>query len=243
TFILGVFMTASLEGRAGIQSILGNGVAVENWDSYTESTQSFTATGATHAYLDLASKRISAEAIPCTSLLDVGSGTGGSTLFFLKEFPTLTRIVAVDFDPNALQRLQERVSEIALETSFQSFSGDVCQIDFGDEQFDLVNGTDCFSYLGNGDGQLFEEAMEKVLRLVKVGGVFCGDFFGDQMFWTEKGRGHSHVTVTLEAISAILKDNGFEILEKQEGPPEDPNPKYAEYMTKKHKISVVARRK
>jgi len=108
-------------------------------------------------------------------IIDVAAGSGAWSLGFLAEDPS-SRAVAVDFGP-VLEMAQRKAAETGAGDRFEILEGDVRELDFGVERYDLgVLGHICHS-----EGPRHsEELIQKTARALTPGGtILIADMIPD----------------------------------------------------------------
>ena len=73
---------------------------------------------------------------PQTRVLDVGCGTGAQTLVLAETSPA--RIVAVDLHPPFIDELNRKARELGIADRLEGRVGDMRQLDFANDSFDLI---------------------------------------------------------------------------------------------------------
>lgn len=104
-------------------------------------------------------------------VLELGCGDGKTLAALVRQKPA--RIVAVDFSSEALKQARSRLGDVAQGVEF--VKADVCDLPFGDEEFDVVV---CYYVLN----ALLEKERTRVVREMKrvlvSGGVIIFEDFG-----------------------------------------------------------------
>lgn len=121
--------------------------------------------------LDIAAKVLSA--VPedfAGRLLDVPVGTGVFTLSTYKRLPKAD-ITCLDYSEDMLCRARARYAESGL-TQVHCVQGDVGQLPFDDEAFDIVLSMNGFHAFPDKP-----RAYRETHRVLKKGGLFCGCFY------------------------------------------------------------------
>lgn len=96
------------------------------------------------------------------SILDIGCGTGGQALNLCQL--TDAHITSVDFFPRFLEDYKKRAQKLGLTDRLTIQQGDMNNLDFPDESFDLLWCEGAAFIIG------FENALSKWKRLMKPGG-------------------------------------------------------------------------
>ena len=73
---------------------------------------------------------------PRTRVLDIGCGTGAATLVLAETSPA--RIVAVDLHPPFIDELIRKARELGIADRLEARVGDMRQLDFANDSFDLI---------------------------------------------------------------------------------------------------------
>ncbi len=103
-------------------------------------------------------------------LLDVPVGTGVFTLDKYKTLPK-AQITCVDYSEDMLLEAIKRFSSGKL-TNVTCMQGDVGNLTFNDEAFDIVLSMNGFHAFPDK-----ERAFSEIARVLKKGGIFCGCFY------------------------------------------------------------------
>jgi ubiquinone/menaquinone biosynthesis C-methylase UbiE len=108
-------------------------------------------------------------------VLDVGAGSGARSIAFA-ELDTGTKVTSQDF-PGILEIIRKFVDRFGLNERFSYLPGDLLEIDFGHEKYDLVIlGLVCHSYGEETNRKLFS----RVHRSLKRGGrLLISEFIPD----------------------------------------------------------------
>jgi len=101
------------------------------------------------------------------SIIDAGIGTGFLTISLMKEAPVSINITGLDFSPGMLVGLKRNLRPYAFKVSVQPHVGDMCQMPFPDESFDLVMTSEAMEYLPDVSAGISECA-----RVLRPGGRF-----------------------------------------------------------------------
>jgi ubiquinone/menaquinone biosynthesis C-methylase UbiE len=103
-------------------------------------------------------------------MLDVPVGTGIFTLDKYRALPK-AEITCVDYSEDMLLQARERFSASKL-SNVTCIQGDVGDLNFGDETFDIVLSMNGFHAFPDKEKAFFETA-----RVLKKDGIFCGCFY------------------------------------------------------------------
>ena len=103
-------------------------------------------------------------------MLDVPVGTGVFTLDKYRVLPN-AEITCVDYSEDMLLQARERFSASKL-SNVTCIQGDVGDLNFGDETFDIVLSMNGFHAFPDKEKAFFETA-----RVLKKDGIFCGCFY------------------------------------------------------------------
>lgn len=103
-------------------------------------------------------------------MLDVPVGTGIFTLDKYRALPK-AEIACVDYSEDMLLQARERFSASKL-SNVTCIQGDVGDLNFGDEAFDIVLSMNGFHAFPDKEKAFFETA-----RVLKKDGIFCGCFY------------------------------------------------------------------
>ena len=103
-------------------------------------------------------------------MLDVPVGTGVFTLDKYRVLPN-AEITCVDYSEDMLLQARERFSADKL-SNVTCIQGDVGDLNFGDETFDIVLSMNGFHAFPDKEKAFFETA-----RVLKKDGIFCGCFY------------------------------------------------------------------
>lgn len=141
-------------------------------------------------------------------ILDIGSGKGRDSLFFAEKGLGVT---AVDISDIALKMIQEKNPRI------KCFSGDITEIEFPDNSFDVIYGHLILHYFNHADLANIIKKIHRILR--RDGYVFIkcksveDPLFGKGKKIEKNVYFHEHLRnfFTKEYMRKILKD--FDIIE------------------------------
>jgi SAM-dependent methyltransferase len=112
------------------------------------------------------------------ALLDVGCGPGTITTD-LAALVAPGRVVAVDFVPAVLEQARKRAEEAGYGDRIEFRAGDVHELDFPDDTFDVVHAHQVLQHVGDP-----VQALREMRRVCKPGGIVAardGDYGG--IFW------------------------------------------------------------
>src|SRR5579862_1743646 len=158
--------------------------------------------------------------------IDLGCGAGNETAALLKQG---WRVLAIDNQPEALARLQSRVSpeeNVRLKTQRTSFE----QMRL--PQADLVWAGLSLPFC---PPEHFDAVWTQVVASIRTGGIFAGDFFGDNHVWAD----NRHMTFhTLEQVKALFTSLSIEYFLEEEGTKRT----VMQGMQHWHGFSVIARK-
>ena len=101
------------------------------------------------------------------TVLDIGCGSGGVTLFLAREYP-LSVITGFDVEQPVVDAANRRAAREGLEGRVRFLRGDPGPLPFADSSFDIVFSKDALIHVGDKEA-LFAE----IFRLLKPGGLFC----------------------------------------------------------------------
>jgi len=111
------------------------------------------------SYLKAKHKKIS-------DILDVASGSGVWSIAIVEEFKA-ARVTALDF-PEILAITREFVNRHKLSSRYKYSSGDLRDIDFGDERFDLI----ILGHICHSEGKIHtQQVIKKSFRALRPGGT------------------------------------------------------------------------
>jgi ubiquinone/menaquinone biosynthesis C-methylase UbiE len=102
------------------------------------------------------------------AVLDVGCGTGYSTLTHASRWKSA--FTGIDFVPEMIEAARSATGRFALRGSVQFAVGDVTQLELADRSMDVVISQRCLLNLPNREAQW--TAMEEVARVLRPGGRY-----------------------------------------------------------------------
>jgi SAM-dependent methyltransferase len=126
--------------------------------------------------------------------LDLGAGELNDSKHLISI--GFKRVTAVDMDP----KVSEKAKEISL-GGFTFIMTTYDQFDFPEERYDLVNAQYALPF---NPPETFNKVIESVIKSLKPGGVFVGQFFGERDSWNIKGSKKTFHTID-EAKRLIAK--------------------------------------
>ena len=97
------------------------------------------------------------------SVLEVGSGTGELILYLAKKYPNC-RMQGLDFSEESVTRSKEIANRFNISVSFTQ--GDIQNMPFADESFDIVLGDQVLGHIENP-----EVALREIYRVTKKNGI------------------------------------------------------------------------
>lgn len=134
--------------------------------------------------------------------LDLGSGALNDTRYLVSV--GFEHVTAVDKNPVSEQEVEklprDKVSYDG--SSFEDFN-------FQENSYDLINAQYSLPFTSK---ESFDEVFDSVIKSLKPGGVFVGQFFGDRDAWNIEGK--SMTFQTREEVETLLSD--FKIIELKE---------------------------
>ena len=104
------------------------------------------------------------------NLLEVPVGTGVLTMPLYRSLPNAS-VTCLDYSADMMANAQKRAEEMKLD-NVSFVQGDVGNLPFEDEQFDLVLSLNGFHAFPDKDA-----AFRETFRVLKPGGIFCGCFY------------------------------------------------------------------
>ena len=172
-------------------------------------------------------ERFAQEGITEGLAVDIAAGEGRDSVELLARG---WRVVATDAHPDAAPLLLARVPEL-LKAKLTTLQVDFAEMAVPD--CELVNASFALPFCCPED---LPALWEKIVRAIRPGGRFAGQFFGDRDSWASiPGRSHHSHEMVLQLLE------GFEIelmnVEEKDDAPEVRNPKHW------HMFHVVAKRK
>jgi ubiquinone/menaquinone biosynthesis C-methylase UbiE len=100
-------------------------------------------------------------------ILDAGIGTGFLTISLMREAPISLNVTGLDFSPGMLVGLKRNLRQYDFESRVQPHLGDMCQMPFPDESFDLVMTSEAMEYLPD-----VWDGISECARVLRPGGQF-----------------------------------------------------------------------
>ena len=104
------------------------------------------------------------------SLLEVPVGTGVLSMPVWKTLPDAD-ITCLDYSESMMESAKKRADEMAI-SNIEFVQGDASNLQFEDEQFDIVTSLNGFHAFPDK-----ETAYSETYRVLKKGGIFCGCFY------------------------------------------------------------------
>lgn len=137
---------------------------------------------------------------PDAAILDIGTSTG-TNLRMLREME-FTNFQGLDFNDDAIRWCAEKgLGDVK--------KGDVCNIPFGDAQFDLVLATDIIEHVAND-----AEALREIRRVLKLSGRAIITVPAFESLWgLQDDVAHHLRRYTRSELTARLKASGFQVLQ------------------------------
>jgi len=134
--------------------------------------------------------------------VDLGSGTGRDTAELVRRG---WRVLAIDGEPEALERLASRTdldhSQVTTQLArFEEASW---------PQVDLVNSSFSLPFVPE---DAFDAVWSRIVRSLLPGGRFCGQLFGDRDTWAAQGV----TCFTRGEVEALLSELAVELLDEEE---------------------------
>ena len=196
---------------------------LEDWPGYFRSVEG----KGPRETLVFALERFAQEGITEGLAVDIAAGEGRDSVELLARG---WRVVATDEHPDAAPLLLARVPEL-LKAKLTTLQVDFAEMAVPD--CELVNASFALPFCCPED---LPALWEKIVRAIRPGGRFAGQFFGDRDSWASiPGRSHHSHEMVLQLLE------GFEIelmnVEEKDDAPEVRNPKHW------HMFHVVAKRK
>jgi ubiquinone/menaquinone biosynthesis C-methylase UbiE len=109
-------------------------------------------------------------------IADLGCGTGAATLCLARSLNA--EITAVDFLPAFLDSLNQQATTAGLQSKIQTQVGDIGELSFDDESFDVIWSEGAIYNLG------FETGVKSWRRFLKPGGILAAS----ELTWTTAKR-------------------------------------------------------
>ena len=159
--------------------------------------------------------------------VDLGCGTGRDTFELLRRG---WRVVAVDAEPSAIERLREHPDALRRRESLQTVLSRLAEADW--PEADLVNASFSLPFCTPPE---FEPTWERIVASLRHGGRFCGQLFGERDGWAPADELTFHSRAQVEELLAGLEVELLDELE-QDGQTAVGEPKYW------HLFHVVARK-
>ncbi len=138
-------------------------------------------------------------------VLDGGCGAGGDTKYFLDQKCYVT---AVDPEARALEIVEERAQEIdansrltCQQSGMQDYSAP--------NAYDIVISIAALPFVPPGS---FKQAWFNIEESLCVGGIFAGQFFGNEHAWAQQEPEKSTMTFHTEEGLKLLLEEGFEVI-------------------------------
>lgn len=165
--------------------------------------------------MDLLTDAAAAATPHASKLLDIGCGAGNYTLKMLEKLPHLSATL-LDLSGPMIERASERVAgkhEVAIKT----IQGDIREIDFSDNEFDIILASAVLHHLRTDDEWV--SVFSKLHRILRPGGSV----------WISDLVHHSHPEVQMvmwkrygDYLTRVkdehFKDRVFEYIEKEDTP-------------------------
>ena len=148
--------------------------------------------------------------------IDLASGEGRDSLELLSR---KWRVLATDNHPEAFSYLWARVPEV-LKPQLTTKEVSFCDMKFPD--CDMVNASFALPFC---EPQHFEELWNKIIRSIRPGGRFAGQFFGSRDTWASLPNRSHH---SREEVLKLLEGFSIEMMreEERDDPPELRKPKH-----------------
>lgn len=139
-------------------------------------------------------------------ILDVGCGGGSNIAAFLKMSPTV-KVVGVDYSEESVRYSLKLNAKAVGEGRCKVVQGNVLQLEFGDDEFDIVTAFETIYFWPD-----IVKSMREVHRVLKPGGIFliCNETDGTQASanrWADIINGMTNYTK--ESLNSILLQAGF----------------------------------
>lgn len=179
-------------------------------------------------------------------IADIGCGTGGQTITLAQH--TQGHITAVDLFPDFLKKLEQKAEELGLKDRISTRSQSMEELDFGEEELDLIWSEGAIYIMG------FEEGISNWRKFLKPGGFLAVS----EVSWLTHSRpaeieeywNENYAEIdTISAKIKILEENGFSPVAHFILPPDcwlenyyHPLQKEFEAFLQRHPDSAAARR-
>ena len=148
----------------------------EYWEKQGENfKQSHIASWGDNFAIDLEIKNISNFINEGDKVLDIGCANGYSTFFYLKKEPK--HITGIDFSENMIKNARNRAKELEVESKVKFELGDIRELDFDNNTFDLSYTTRVLINLPTWEEQ--KKGIDESIRVIKKGGkiIFSEAFY------------------------------------------------------------------
>ena len=129
--------------------------------------------------------------------VDLGCGTGRDTFELLRRG---WRVVAVDAEPSAIERLREHPDALSRRESLQTVVSRLADADW--PEADLVNASFSLPFCPPAE---FEPTWERIVASLRRGGRFCGQLFGEHDGWAPSDELNFHSRAQVEQLLAGLE--------------------------------------
>lgn len=148
---------------------------MKNWQAYFENSKN----AIYHPLLELTVEliKLNNQKLKIPKAADYGCGTGGDTLYLLKEGYDVT---AVDAEQEAMDIVSQRAREKNLAAP-KLMKSPMEDVQFS-EQLDLVTSNLALPFVSSAN---FSSMWSKIVQYIHFGGVFSGQFFGKQHQWSD----------------------------------------------------------
>jgi tRNA (cmo5U34)-methyltransferase len=121
-------------------------------------------------HMDLLTAAAAAVTPEARAVLDLGCGAGNYTLKLLQRFPYRSlEVTLVDLSQPMLDRAVQRVAAVS-RGRIDTIQGDIRDIDFGVERYDIVMAAQCLHHL-RGDED-WRDVFARIFRCLRPGGGF-----------------------------------------------------------------------
>jgi ubiquinone/menaquinone biosynthesis C-methylase UbiE len=137
---------------------------------------------------------------PCLQVLDLGCGTGFPAIELAERLGRMSRVIALDPWPNALDRARAKTAVYKI-PNLRFVQGDGEAMPFADQEFDLI-----VCNLGLNNWEHPAKVLKDCARVVKIGGTFCLTT-NPQGHWREFYEAVRRVLERRKDIEAILRLN------------------------------------